>query len=60
MNKHKGSSFSDHMAETIEEQAAEIERLTELLKSIRVQAVVNGIEGHEALVKRINEALKDN
>lgn len=27
MNKHRGSSFSEHMAETIEEYAKEIEQL---------------------------------
>lgn len=33
-NKHKGSSFSDHMAETIEEQAELIERLRSALQDI--------------------------
>ena len=36
---------------------AENERLKKCLRSIRVQAVVNGIEGHEDIVERINKAL---
>ena len=41
----------------LEEERAKNAKLIELLKAIRVQAVVNGIEGQDKVVIKINEAL---